>query len=338
MTNQITNQGWLLETRPVEKLDATCLAWREVPLPAVGAGSVRVKTLMLSLDPTNRIWAGPTESYLPPVPLGTVMRGIAVGVVEESQYAGLQVGDVVQGMMGWQEQAVLPGAALNLLPKGVTPEQWFGVFGHIGLTAYFGLLEVGQAKAGETLVVSAAAGAVGSLVGQIGKILGMRVVGIAGGPEKCKWIVEELGFDAAIDYKNEKVGKRLRELCPDGIDVDFENVGGEIMDDCLARLALRGRVVLCGMISQYNATVVPEGPRNLVNVLMQRGRIEGFIVLDYLGRAEEAFGKLGEWVATGKLTFATDVVVGLENAPTALDRLFIGANRGKLMVKVADNG
>jgi NADPH-dependent curcumin reductase CurA len=187
-------------------------------------------------------------------------------------------------------------------------------------------------------VVSAAAGAVGSLVGQIGKILGMRVVGIAGGPEKCKWIVEELGFDAAIDYKNEKVGKRLRELCPDGIDVDFENVGGEIMDDCLARLALRGRVVLCGMISQYNATVVPEGPRNLVNVLMQRGRIEGFIVLDYLGRAGEAFGKLGEWVATGKLTFATDVVVGLENAPTALDRLFIGANRGKLMVKVADNG
>ena len=334
----MTNHGWVLETRPVEKLDATCLAWREVPLSALGAGSVRVKTLMLSLDPTNRIWAGPTESYLPPVPLGTVMRGIAVGVVEESQHPGLQVGDVVQGMMGWQEQAVLPGASLNLLPKGVTPEQWFAVFGHIGLTAYFGLLEVGQAKAGETLVVSAAAGAVGSLVGQIGKILGMRVVGIAGGAEKCKWIVEDLGFDAAIDYKSEKVGKRLRELCPNGIDVDFENVGGEIMDACLARLALRGRVVLCGMISQYNATAVPEGPRNLANVLMQRGRIEGFIVLDYLGRSREAFAKLGEWVKTGKLKFATDVVVGLENAPTALDRLFIGANRGKLMVKVADIG
>lgn len=334
----MTNHGWLLETRPVEKLDATCLAWREAPLPAIEAGSVRVKTLMLSLDPTNRIWAGPTESYLPPVPLGTVMRGIAVGVVEESQHAGLQVGDLVQGMIGWQERAVLPGASLNLLPKGVTPEQWFAVFGHIGMTAYFGLLEVGQAKAGETLVVSAAAGAVGSLVGQIGKILGMRVVGIAGGAEKCKWIVEDLGFDAAIDYKNEKVGKRLRELCPNGIDVDFENVGGEIMDACLARLALRGRVVLCGMISQYNATAVPDGPKNLANVLMQRGRIEGFIVLDYLGRAGEAFGKLGEWVATGKLKFATDVVVGLESAPMALDRLFSGANRGKLMVKVADIG
>ena len=334
----MTNHGWLLETRPVEKLDATCLAWREAPLPDIEAGSVRVKTLMLSLDPTNRIWAGPTESYLPPVPLGTVMRGIAVGVVEESQHAGLQVGDLVQGMIGWQERAVLPGTSLNLLPKGVTPEQWFAVFGHIGMTAYFGLLEVGQAKAGETLVVSAAAGAVGSLVGQIGKILGMRVVGIAGGAEKCKWIVEDLGFDAAIDYKNEKVGKRLRELCPNGIDVDFENVGGEIMDACLARLALRGRVVLCGMISQYNATAVPDGPKNLANVLMQRGRIEGFIVLDYLGRAGEAFGKLGEWVATGKLKFATDVVVGLESAPMALDRLFSGANRGKLMVKVADIG
>ncbi len=338
MTSQITNQGWVLETRPVEKLDANCLAWREVPLPAVEAGSVRVRTLVLSLDPTNRIWAGPTESYLPPVPLGTVMRGIAVGVVEESAYAGLQVGDVVQGMLGWQERAVLPGRSVNLLPKGVTPEQWFAVFGHIGLTAYFGLLEVGQAKAGETLVVSAAAGAVGSLVGQIGKILGMRVVGIAGGAEKCKWIVEDLGFDAAIDYKSEKVGKRLRELCPNGIDVDFENVGGEIMDACLARLALRGRVVLCGMISQYNVTAVPEGPKNLANILMQRGRIEGFIVLDYLDRAAEAFGKLGEWAATGKLKFATDVVMGLENAPTALDRLFSGANRGKLMVKVGEIG
>lgn len=334
----MTNRGWVLESRPVEKLDASCLAWREVALPEVGEGSVRVKTLMLSLDPTNRIWAGPAESYLPPVPLGTVMRGIAVGVVEESRFAGLQPGDLVQGMLGWQERAVVPGGALNALPKGVTPEQWFGVFGHIGLTAYFGLLDVGQAKAGETLVVSAAAGAVGSLVGQMGKILGMRVVGIAGGAEKCRWIVDELGFDAAIDYKSEKVGKRLAELCPGGIDVDFENVGGEIMDACLGRLALRGRVVLCGMISQYNATAAAPGPKNLANVLMQRGRIEGFIVLDYLGRAGEAFGKIGEWLAAGKLRFATDVVDGLENAPAGLDRLFIGANRGKLMVKVGEIG
>jgi NADPH-dependent curcumin reductase CurA len=332
----MTNHGWILERRPVEKLDVDCFAWREVALPALTPGSVRVRTLMLSLDPTNRIWASPAESYLPPVPLGEVMRGIAVGAVEESADPRWKPGDLVQGMLGWQERTVVPGTALNGLPPGVTPEQWFAVFGHIGLTAYFGLLDVGQAKTGETLVVSAAAGAVGSLVGQIGKIMGMRVVGIAGGPDKCRWITEELGFDAAIDYKAEDVGERLQELCPAGIDVDFENVGGEILDACLGRLALRGRVVLCGMISQYNATGAPAGPKNLSKVLMQRGRIEGFIVLDYLARAGEAFGKLGEWLAAGRLRYATDVVAGLEQAPAALDRLFQGANRGKLMVKVAD--
>ncbi len=332
----MTNHGWILEQRPVEKLDADCFAWREVALPAVDPGSVRVKTLMLSLDPTNRIWASSAESYLPPVPLGEVMRGIAVGVVEASTDPQWHVGDVVQGLLGWQERAVVAGASLIGVPPGVNPEQWFAVFSHIGLTAYFGLLDVGKAKAGETLVVSAAAGAVGSLVGQIGKNIGMRVVGIAGGVEKCRWITEDLGFDAAIDYKSQDVGKRLRELCPTGIDVDFENVGGEILDACLGRLALRGRVVLCGMISQYNAAGAPAGPKNLGNLLMQRGRIEGFIVLDYLARAGEAFGKLGEWLEMGKLKYATDVVAGLEQAPVALDRLFSGANRGKLMVKVAD--
>lgn len=332
----MTNHAWILERRPVEKLDVDCFAWREVAVPELAAGLVRVKTVMLSLDPTNRIWASPAESYLPPVPLGEVMRGIAVGVVEESADPRWQAGDLVQGMFGWQERAVVPGGSLNGLPPGVTPEQWFAVFGHIGLTAYFGLLDVGQAKAGETLVVSAAAGAVGSLVGQIGKSIGMRVVGIAGGAAKCQWLTGELGFDAAIDYKSEDVSRRLRELCPTGIDVDFENVGGEILDACLGRLALRGRIVLCGMISQYNAAGAPAGPKNLANLLMQRGRMEGFIVLDFLPRAGEAFGKLGEWLAAGKLRYATDVVAGLDQAPAALDRLFSGANRGKLMVKVAD--
>lgn len=332
----MSNHGWILERRPVEKLDADCFAWREVALPALAPGLVRVQTLMLSLDPTNRIWASPAESYLPPVPLGDVMRGIAVGVVEESADPRFKAGDLVQGMLGWQERAVVPAASLNGLPAGITPEQWFAAFGHIGLTAYFGLLDVGQAKAGETLVVSAAAGAVGSLVGQIGKNIGMRVIGIAGGAAKCQWLTGELGFDAAIDYKSEDVSQRLRELCPTGIDVDFENVGGDILDACLGRLALRGRVVLCGMISQYNATRPPAGPKNLANVLMQRGRIEGFIVLDYLPRAAEAFAQLGAWLAAGQLRYATDVVDGLPNAPAALDRLFSGANRGKLMVKVAD--
>lgn len=333
----MTNRGWILERRPVEKLDASCFAWREMELAPLTPGQVRVRTLLLSLDPTNRIWASAAESYLPPAPLGEVMRGIAVGVVEESADPRWQPGSLVQGLLGWQERAVLAGAALTPLPPGVTPEQWFAVFGHIGMTAYFGLLDVGQAKAGETLVVSAAAGAVGSLAGQIGKILGMRVVGIAGGADKCAWLTGTLGFDAAIDYKSENVAQRLRELCPSGIDVVFENVGGEIMDACLGRLALRGRVALCGLISQYNATTPPAGPRNLGNVLMQRGRIEGFIVLDYLARAGEAFARLGEWLAAGRLHYATDVVHGLENAPAALDRLFAGANRGKLMLQVAEN-
>jgi NADPH-dependent curcumin reductase CurA len=332
------NQGWILERRPVEKLDASCLAWRELEVPPLAPGQVRVKTLLLSLDPTNRIWASAAESYLPPAPLGEVMRGIAVGAVEESADPRWQAGQLVQGMLGWQERAVVAGAALTPLPPGVTPEQWFAVFGHIGMTAYFGLLDVGRAQAGETLVVSAAAGAVGSLVGQMGKILGMRVVGIAGGADKCGWLTGTLGFDAAIDHKSENVAKRLRELCPSGIDVVFENVGGEILDACLGRLALRGRVVLCGLISQYNATAPPAGPRNLGNVLMQRGRIEGFIVLDYLGRAGEAMARLSEWVAAGKLQYSTDVVHGLENAPEALDRLFRGANRGKLMLRAGENG
>ncbi|MCX6587420.1 MAG: NADP-dependent oxidoreductase [Acidobacteria bacterium] len=332
------NHGWILERRPVEKLDASCLAWREMELAPLAPGQVRVKTLLLSLDPTNRIWASAAESYLPPAPLGEVMRGIAVGVVEESADPRWQAGQLGQGMLGWQERAVVSGGSLTPLPAGVTPEQWFAVFGHIGMTAYFGLLDVGQAKAGETLVVSAAAGAVGSLVGQIGKILGMRVVGIAGGADKCAWITGTLGFDGAIDYKNENVAKRLRELCPSGIDVVFENVGGEVLDACLGRLALRGRVVLCGLISQYNATAPPPGPRNLANLLMQRGRMEGFIVLDFLERAGEAMARLGEWVAAGKLRYATDIVDGLENAPAALDRLFAGANRGKLMLRVGENG
>jgi NADPH-dependent curcumin reductase CurA len=332
------NHGWILERRPVEKLDASCLAWREMELAPLAPGQVRVKTLLLSLDPTNRIWASAAESYLPPAPLGEVMRGIAVGVVEESADPRWQAGQLGQGMLGWQERAVVSGGSLTPLPAGVTPEQWFAVFGHIGMTAYFGLLDVGQAKAGETLVVSAAAGAVGSLVGQIGKILGMRVVGIAGGADKCAWITGTLGFDGAIDYTNENVAKRLRELCPSGIDVVFENVGGEVLDACLSRLALRGRVVLCGLISQYNATAPPPGPRNLANLLMQRGRMEGFIVLDFLERAGEAMARLGEWVAAGKLRYATDIVDGLENAPAALDRLFAGANRGKLMLRVGENG
>jgi NADPH-dependent curcumin reductase CurA len=210
---------------------------------------------------------------------------------------------------------------------------YFGLFGHIGLSAYFGLLDVGKPRAGETLVVSAAAGAVGSLVGQIGKIKGCRVVGIAGGEEKCRWITDELGFDAAIDYKSENVLESLKKHCPGGIDVHFENVGGEILDAVLSQINLGARIVLCGLISQYNATEPVPGPYNFANILVRRARVEGFIVMDYMNRAQEAMAELGKWLAEGKIKYRVDVVEGIENAPRAINKLFDGSNKGKLIVK-----
>ena len=212
----------------------------------------------------------------------------------------------------------------------------FGLLGHIGLTAYFGLIEVAQAKAGETLVVSAAAGAVGSLAVQIGKILGMRVVGIAGGPEKCRWLIEELGADGVVDYKSEDVAEGLRRTCPNGIDVDFENVGGRTLEAVLGRINLNARIALCGMISQYNASGPEPGPSNLGRLLMQRGRIQGFIMLDYLGRAQEGVEKLIGWHLAGRLKYRLDVSDGLALAPAALGKLFTGANTGKVLVKLSE--
>jgi len=266
------------------------------------------------------------------------MRGIAIGVVEESRDASLKPGDVVQGMLGWQEYAVCNAGSLTKLPKlpGLPLTAHFGLLGHIGLTAYFGLMELGKPKEGETLVVSAAAGAVGSLAGQIGKIAGCRVVGIAGTDEKCRWIKETLGFDAAINYKARMgpLKHRLAELCPQGIDVYFDNVGGDILDTALTLANQRGRIVICGLISQYNSTEPPAGPRAFGYVLLRRLRIEGFIVLDYAARFPEAFAALGRWLADGRLKYRVDVVEGLDQAPVAINRLFDGANTGKLLVKI----
>jgi NADPH-dependent curcumin reductase len=211
-----------------------------------------------------------------------------------------------------------------------------GLFGFIGMTAYFGLLDIGKPKAGETLVVSGAAGAVGSLVGQIGKIKGCRVVGIAGSEEKCRWLKDELGFDAAINYKTESVLKSLQQHCPKGIDVYFENVGGEILDAVLSLINLRARIVLCGLISQYNATEPVPGPYNFINIVTQRARLEGFIILDYFDRAQEALADLGQWYAQGKIKYRVDAIDGLENAPRAINKLFDGTNQGKLIIKVSE--
>jgi NADPH-dependent curcumin reductase CurA len=320
-------RAWKLVARPEGSFKPQDFQWSEDPLPEPGDGQVLVRQIYLSLDPTSRGWAGSSATYLPPVALGSVMRGFGLGIVEESRYPGLAAGDYVQGLIGWQTHAVMNGAELGRMERdpGVPLDAYMAVLGHIGATAYFGLLEIGQPKPGETLVVSGAAGAVGSLVGQIGKIAGCRVVGIAGSDEKCRWLTGELGFDAAVNYKAGPVRSRLRRECPNGIDA------------ALAYINTRARIVLCGMISQYNDFVPPPGPRFLGNVLIRRARIEGFIVMDYYERYAEAFGPLKQWMAEGRLKYRTDLVEGLEQAPVAVNRLFSGANIGKLLVKVSDD-
>jgi NADPH-dependent curcumin reductase len=299
---------------------------------------VLVRNLWLSVDPTQRGWiAG--DTYLPAVKIGEVVRSFAVGEVVESRYPKLTPGQLVQGLFGWQDYAVVkpgPTSGLRPLPPGVPIETAMSALGLTGLTAYFGLLEIGRPQPGETVVVSAAAGATGSAVGQIAKIKGCRVVGIAGGAEKCRWLIEDYGFDAAIDYKSENVGDRLRESCPQGIDVFFDNVGGEILDAALARLAMRGRVVICGAIARYDTSAKGSGLKNHLSLLLKRGRMEGFLIVDYLPRAAEAVVVLSGWLKEGRLKDRVDVMQGLENAPAALARLFTGENRGKQLLRIVE--
>jgi len=283
-----------------------------------------------------RMWINDVRSYMPPVGIGEVMRALGLGIVTASRNPRFAVGDHVSGVFGVQEYALTDGKGVTKIDPRVVPlPKYLNVLGMTGMTAYFGLLDTGQPKPGETVVVSAAAGAVGAVVGQIAKIKNCHVVGIAGGAEKCRYIVQDLGFDAAIDYKNEDVGKRLRELCPNGIDVFFDNVGGEILDAALARLAMRGRVVICGAIARYDQKQMV-GPKNYLSLLVQRGRMEGFIVLDYMPRAAEAVAELSGWLKDGRLKDRVDVVQGLENAPAALARLFKGENHGKQLVRIAE--
>ena len=337
MTTQ-TNRQWRLRARPEGLIKESDFEFHEEPVPALAEGQLVVRNIYLSLDPANRGWVTDLPSYVPPVPLGEVMRGIAIGVVEDSRHPGFQPGDMVQGMLGWQSYLLSDGGGLQRLPRdtGLPLTASLGLFSHIGLTAYFGLLQIGKPRAGETLVVSAAAGAVGSLVGQIGKLKGCRVVGITGSEEKCRWITDDLGFDHAINYKEEPVVEKLQECCVEGIDVYFDNVGGEILDAVLGRINKHARLVICGLISQYNTEEPVPGPFNFANILLRSARVEGFIVLDLLDRAGEALKDLGRWLAEGKLQYRVDIVEGLENAPSALNKLFDGSNRGKLIVQVSE--
>jgi NADPH-dependent curcumin reductase len=337
MTTKI-NRQWCLATRPVGEIAESNFEWKQKPVSTLKEGQILVRNIYLSLDPTNRGWLNEGENYLPPVAIGEVMRSFGIGVVERSRNAKFPEGTLVQGFLGWQDYAIADATNLSELPKdpSVPLTGYLGLFSFIGMTAYFGLLDIGKPKAGETLVVSGAAGAVGSLVGQIGKIKGCRVIGIAGSEEKCRWLKDELGFDAAINYKTESVLESLKQHCPDGIDVYFENVGGEILDAVLSLINLRARIVLCGLISQYNATEPVPGPYNLLNIVTQRAKLEGFIILDYLNRAQEALADLGQWYAQGKIKYRVDAIDGLENAPSAINKLFDGTNQGKLIIRVSE--
>jgi NADPH-dependent curcumin reductase CurA len=333
------NHQFRLAARPEAMVGPEHFDYVEEQLPELTDGQVLIKTAYISLDPAMRGWMSEGRSYIPPVQIGEVMRAGTVGEVLESKGQKFAVGDHVTGWLGVQEYAVCDENAVFKVDAGEIPLTTFlGALGMPGITAYFGLLDVGAPKEGETVVVSGAAGAVGSVVGQIARIKGCRVVGIAGGPEKCAWIVEELGFDAAIDYKGEDVGEALRKHCPEGVDVYFDNVGGDILDAALARLARGARVVICGAISQYNKMTSMSGPSNYMSLLVNRARMEGFVVIDYMSRAPEAVGEMAGWIAEGKLVAREDVVEGFESFPHALQKLFRGENVGKLVLKVGVDG
>ncbi|MGH0033285.1 MAG: NADP-dependent oxidoreductase [Myxococcota bacterium] len=333
-----TNRQWRLAKRPSGMVGEQNFEFVSEPAPEIGDGEYLIRVLYVSFDPAMRGWMEDRPSYMPPVQIGEVMRAGAVGEVIESKNPDYPVGTKVQGMFGWQEYAV-GGRGLSQgqrIPEG-TPLTWpLGVVGITGLTAYFGLLDLGEPKEGQTVLVSGAAGATGSVAAQIAKLKGCRVVGIAGGPEKCGWLTGTAGLDAAIDYKSEDVQARIAELCPDGVNVFFDNVGGDILEAALANIAQNARVVLCGGISGYNDDEPAPGPRNLMNLVIQRARMEGFIVIDYASRFGEAASELAGWVSEGKIVHQEDVQEGIENAPRTFQRLFRGENTGKQLLKVAD--
>jgi NADPH-dependent curcumin reductase CurA len=328
----------VLARRPHGNVEADDVRLESVPVPEPGPGEAVVKVQWISIDPTIRTWMDDAPGYLPPIEIDAVVRAGGVGEVVASNSDRYPVGASVFAMLGWQDHAVLTEGSGDgqVLPDGIDPTAALSVFGVTGMTAYFGLLDVGQPKEGDTIVVSGAAGATGSVVGQIAKLKGAgNVVGIAGTDEKCAWLVDELGFDAAINYKTEKVGARLRELCPKGIDIYFDNVGGEILDTCLGQLAMHGRIVCCGAISAYNEDrSTTYGLKNYFNLIIKRARMEGFLVLDYLDRFAEGQADMFGWVLDGKIKHAVHVVEGLEHAPDALNLLFTGGNTGKVIVKV----
>ncbi len=333
---EFANRQFRLAARPQGLPKAGDWDLTEEPVAEPGEGEVVVKLLYISLDPAMRGWMNDARSYIPPVGIGEVMRALAAGEVVASNHPELSAGDHVTGLLGVQEYAVVDGNAVMKVDTDLAPlPVYLGTLGMPGMTAYFGLLEIGRPEAGETVVVSGAAGAVGGLVGQIAKLKGARAVGIAGGAAKCAHVVDDLGFDACVDYKAGGIDAGLGEHCPDGIDVYFDNVGGEVLDAALARLAREARVIICGAISQYNATDAIEGPSNYLSLLVNHASMTGFVVSDYGSRYAEGAQEMASWLADGSLTSREDVAEGFDGFPDTLLRLFRGENTGKLVLKTS---
>ncbi|PWF48565.1 NADP-dependent oxidoreductase [Massilia glaciei] len=335
------NEQFRLAARPVGMPKPSDWQRTTEPLRALQDGEITVKALYLSLDPAMRGWMNEGKSYIRPVAIGEVMRAGGVGVVVASKAPGFAVGDYVSGGIGvqryWTGAAGDKTAGFFKIDPTLAPlTTWLNTLGMPGMTGYFGLLEVGLPKAGETVVVSGAAGAVGMVVGQVAKQKGCRVVGIAGGKDKCDFVVRELGFDACIDYKGGSVKDGLKEHCPNGVDVYFDNVGGEILDAVLTRINLKARIVICGAISQYNNTTAVKGPANYLSLLVNRARMEGIVVFDYAAKYHLGVAEMGKWIREGTFKSVEDVVEGIETFPEALLMLFEGKNFGKLVLKVAD--
>ena len=328
------NRQIRLAARPVGLPKRSDWRFTEEPIPQAPDGQFVVRISHLSLDPAMRGWMNEGRSYIPPVEIGAVMRAGGAGRVVASKHPGFKEGDEVAGNFGVQQYAVSDGKGVRKVDTSFAPlARYLGALGMPGMTAYFGLLDIGKPKAGDTMVVSGAAGAVGSVVGQIAKIKECRVIGIAGGADKCRYLVDELGFDAAIDYKAEDVKDGLKRHCPKGIDVYFDNVGGEILDAALARLALHARIVICGAISQYNNTAPPKGPANYMSLLVNRASMTGMVVFDYADRYKEGAMQMAQWIAAGKLKAREDVVEGgIDAFPETLLKLFKGENFGKLVL------
>jgi NADPH-dependent curcumin reductase CurA len=331
-----TNRQWLINGRPTGRaLAGDDFKLVETPVSEPAEGEVLVRNLYLAFDPAQKGWMENVGGYVAPTEIGEVMRGSGVGEVVASRAPGFAPGDKVSGMLRWQDYATLPAKELLALPDDDLLTAHLGVLGTTGMTAFFGLQKIGKPFAGDTMVITGAAGATGSVVGQIGKIAGCRVIGVAGGEAKCRWLTDELGFDGAIDYKAGPVRAQLKALAADRIDVLWDNVGGPIFNDLLARIAFHARVVVCGGISRYELGQMPAGPENYFNLIFQRAHMEGFIVLDWASEFPWARERIARWIRDGRLHFKEDVQVGLENAPRTLMRLFQGENFGKQLLKVA---